>query len=85
MRRNGLTKYDAPLRIQYEWGYEAFKRGGRFDSKGIFQEVRLNTDPNTMQAREWQRGYNDAYYGKPMAYALDQQEGRSNNEFRKRS
>ena len=29
MRRNGLSKYDAPLRIQYQWGYEAFKRGGR--------------------------------------------------------
>ena len=85
MLRNGPTKYDAPRRIKYEWGYEAFKRGCRFDSKGIFQEIRLNTDPNTMQAREWQRGYNDAYYGKPMAYALDQQEGRSNNEFRKRS
>ena len=27
MRRNGLTKHDAPLRIQYETGYEAFKRG----------------------------------------------------------
>ena len=25
MRRNGLSKYDAPLRIQYQWGYEAFK------------------------------------------------------------
>ena len=25
MRRNGLSKYDAPLRIQFEWGYAAFK------------------------------------------------------------
>ncbi len=29
MRRNGLSKYDAPLRIQYQWGYDAFKRGGK--------------------------------------------------------
>ena len=27
MRRNGLSKYDAPLKIQFEWGYEAFKKG----------------------------------------------------------
>ena len=65
MRRNGLNKYDAPLRIQYQWGYDAFKRGGRFitvKSKNIFQESRPNLDPNTMQHREWQRGWNDAYY-----------------------
>jgi hypothetical protein len=65
MRRNGLTKYDAPLRIQYQWGYDAFKRGGRMVKKGkiqIFEENRPNIDPNTMQAREWQRGWNDAYY-----------------------
>ncbi len=65
MRRNGLSKYDAPLKIQYQWGYEAFKRGGRFVKKGkqqIFEENRPNIDPNTMQAREWQRGWNDAYY-----------------------
>ena len=34
MRRNGLKKYDAPLRIQYEWGYEAFKKGGSFKKIG---------------------------------------------------
>lgn len=65
MRRNGLSKYDAPLKIQYQWGYEAFKRGGRFVKKGkrqIFEENRPNIDPNTMQAREWQRGWNDAYH-----------------------
>lgn len=85
MRRNGLTKYDAPLRIQYEWGYEAFKKGKLRKAKRGFFIANSGMDSNTMQAREWQRGYNDAYYGKPMAYALDQQEGRSNNEFRKRS
>lgn len=65
MRRNGLSKYDAPLRIQYQWGYEAFQRGGRFTKvgkKSVYQEHRPNIDPNTMQAREWQRGWNDAYY-----------------------
>ena len=65
MRRNGLGKYDAPLRIQYQWGYEAFKRGGRLVKRGkrmLFEENRPNIDPNTMQYREWQRGWNDAYY-----------------------
>ena len=65
MRRNGLGKYDAPLRIQYQWGYEAFKHGGRTAKKGkkhIFVEHRPNMDTHTMQAREWQRGWNDAYY-----------------------
>ena len=65
MRRNGLGKYDAPLRIQYQGGYDAFKRGGRFitvKGKNIFQESRPNLDSNTMQYREWQRGWNDAYY-----------------------
>ena len=23
-RRNGLSKYDAPLKVQYEWGYQDF-------------------------------------------------------------
>ena len=50
MRRNGLTKYDAPLRIQFEWGQEAFKKG----------KVTCPIDPNTMQAREWQRGWDNA-------------------------
>ena len=64
MRRNGLTKYDAPLRIQYQWGYDAFKRGGRLvtkNGKQMYQENRPNLDPNTMQYREWQRGFNFAY------------------------
>jgi hypothetical protein len=64
MRRNGLSKYDAPLRIQYQWGYDAFKRGGMFKKVGkkrVFVENRPNLDPNTMQYREWQRGWNDAY------------------------
>ena len=50
MRPKGLSKYDAPLRIQYQWGYDAFKRGGRFvtkNEKQIYQENRPNLDPNT--------------------------------------
>tara|TARA_E500000318_G_scaffold90533_1_gene88474 strand:- start:28 stop:288 length:261 start_codon:yes stop_codon:yes gene_type:complete len=65
MRRSGLSKYDAPLRIQYQWGYEAFKRGGKLikvGDKTTFQENRPNIDPNTMQYREWERGWNDAYH-----------------------
>ena len=65
MRRIGLSKYDAPLRIQYQWGYAAFKRGGRLVKRGkriLFEEHRPNIDPNTMQYREWQRGWNDAYF-----------------------
>lgn len=70
MRRNGLKKYDAPLRIQFEWGYEAFKKGGSFRSvnpnkvrsKKVYVENRPNMDENTMQYREWQRGWNTAYF-----------------------
>ena len=50
-RRQGLRKYDAPLKIQFEKGVYAFKRG-------------ITKSPyhfNTMQYREWQRGWNDAY------------------------
>ena len=65
MRRNGLKKYDAPLKIQFEWGYEAFKRGGGFKNssrKRVFVENRPNMDTNTMQYREWQRGWDAAYF-----------------------
>tara|TARA_R110000772_G_scaffold1107_4_gene3949 strand:+ start:1487 stop:1696 length:210 start_codon:yes stop_codon:yes gene_type:complete len=51
-RYNGLTKYDAPLKIQYQWGYDAFLKG--------YTSVKL--DRHTMQYREYQRGYNDAYF-----------------------
>tara|TARA_R100000458_G_scaffold59925_1_gene72785 strand:+ start:2943 stop:3191 length:249 start_codon:yes stop_codon:yes gene_type:complete len=65
MRYKGLSKYDAPLKIQYQWGYDAFKRGGYFYNRhkkpDVFVENRPNIHPNTMQYREWQRGWNDAY------------------------
>jgi len=52
MRRNGLKKYDAPLRLQFEWGYEAFNKGF----------IGTNIDQRTMQYREWQRGWDTAYF-----------------------
>ena len=51
-RRQGLRKYDAPLKIQFEKGVYAFKRG-------------ITKSPyhfNTMQYREWQSGFNFAYF-----------------------
>jgi len=53
-RRHGLSKYDAPLRIQFQKGYDSFKRG----------RIRNPFNPNSMQYREWQRGWNDAYVQK---------------------
>ena len=50
-RRHGLSKYDAPLRIQFEKGVIAFNRGF----------IKSPYNINTMQYREWQRGFNFAY------------------------
>lgn len=51
-KERGLGKYDAPLKFQYEKGYSDFK-GGRV----------TNPFPDdTMQYREWERGFNKAYY-----------------------
>jgi len=50
-RRHGLAKYDAPLPIQFEKGKVAFKRG----------ILTAPYDANTMQAREWLRGFNSAF------------------------
>ena len=50
-RRHGLSKYDAPLRIQFEKGVIAFNRGF----------IKSPYNINTMQYREWQRGLNFAY------------------------
>ena len=51
-RRFGLKKYDAPLRIQFEKGVQCFRQG----------RVRSPYPLNTMQYREWERGWNDAYH-----------------------
>lgn len=52
-KERGLGKYDAPLRVQYQMGYSAFKGG-----------VKLYNpfDVHTMQHREWERGFNKAYF-----------------------
>ena len=50
-RRHGISKYDAPLRIQFEKGVIAFNRGF----------IKSPYNINTMQYREWQRGFNFAY------------------------
>ena len=50
-RRHGLSKYAAPLRIQFEKGVIAFNRGF----------IKSPYNINTMQYREWQRGFNFAY------------------------
>jgi hypothetical protein len=62
MRRNGLSKYDAPLKIQFEWGYEAFKKGKCSKAKKGFFAADSGMDRNTMQHREWVRGWNTAFY-----------------------
>ena len=51
-KERGLGKYDAPLRMQYEKGYTDFKRG----------RVGNPFHQDTMQFREWNRGFNAAYY-----------------------
>ena len=50
-RRFGLKKYDAPLRIQFEKGVQCFRQG----------RIKSPYPLNTMQYREWQRGFNSAY------------------------
>jgi hypothetical protein len=51
-RQGGLTKYDAPLKIQAQKGGTAFKRG----------HTACPFNANSMQAREWWRGWNNEYF-----------------------
>jgi len=51
-RNPNLSKYDAPLKIQFNKGMSDFKRG----------RVTNPYNLNTMQAREWVRGFNIAYF-----------------------
>ncbi len=63
-RNPHLSKYDAPLRIQFERGVNAFK-GKQYlrNVNGIKVIATVSPYPeNTMQHREWQRGYNSAYH-----------------------
>ena len=50
----GLGKYDAPLRVQYQMGYSSFKNGSNLLASPF--------DKDTMQHREWERGFNKAYF-----------------------
>ena len=51
-KERGLGKYDAPLRMQFEKGYADFKHGRVVNPFSI----------HTMQNREWERGFNKAYF-----------------------
>tara|TARA_B100001250_G_C19782538_1_gene782533 strand:+ start:202 stop:414 length:213 start_codon:yes stop_codon:yes gene_type:complete len=51
-RKFGLSKYDAPLPIQYNKGRGAFYRG----------IMKTPYHLNTMQHREWQRGFDSAFF-----------------------
>tara|TARA_R100001594_G_scaffold70862_1_gene105358 strand:+ start:754 stop:1023 length:270 start_codon:yes stop_codon:yes gene_type:complete len=63
-RNPNLSKYDAPLRIQFERGLNAF-RGNQYIRSVNGIKIIATENPynsNTMQYREWQRGYNFAYF-----------------------
>jgi len=63
-RNPNLSKYDAPLRIQFERGVNAF-RGKQYIRNVKGDKIIATVSPynmNTMQHREWQRGYNFAYF-----------------------
>ena len=51
-KQRGLGKYDAPLKFQFEKGYTDFKHGRVFNP---FHK-------DTIQCREWLRGFNKAYF-----------------------
>ena len=51
-QRKGLGKYDAPLKIQHQRGFKDFYRA----------RISNPFNSNTMQHREWQRGWNTAYF-----------------------
>ena len=66
-RNPHLSKYDAPLRIQFERGVNAF-RGKQYIRNVDGHKIIATVSPyneNTMQHREWQRGYDFAYF-KPL-------------------
>lgn len=60
-RRYGLAKYDAPLPIQFEKGCRAFKRGVVKNRENKRKLLVTPYHSNTMQAREWLRGFNSAF------------------------
>ncbi len=50
--QRGLGKYDAPLRVQHQMGYDCFKHG----------RMENPFSDDTMQYREWSRGFDRAFY-----------------------
>lgn len=66
-KRRHYDKYSIPpLHIQFDSGYAAFKTKDQWlkkTKKGKTIIVTANPYPHyTMQAREWQRGYDTAYF-----------------------
>jgi len=51
-KQRGLGKHDAPLKFQHEKGYKDFRHGRVVNPFSM----------DTMQYREWERGFNKAYY-----------------------
>ena len=51
-KQRNLGKHDAPLKFQFDQGYSAFKRG----------KIVNPFSTTTMHYREWERGFNKAYY-----------------------
>ena len=63
-RNPNLSKYDAPLRIQFERGVNAFK-GKQYIRNVDGHKIIATVSPynsNTIQHREWQRCYDFAYF-----------------------
>ena len=65
--RHNLGKYDAPLIIQYKRGSEDFQRG----------RVANPFHKDTMQYREWERGFSKAYFDK-LRKVVKNEQNRSN-------
>ena len=80
-RNPNLNKYDAPLRIQFERGVNAFRGKQYIQNLGKKGTKIISTvspyNQNTMQHREWQRGYNFAYYKNLEKLKREETRGRS--------
>ena len=64
-KRLPKLKNDPPLSLQYNKGYEAFSSVKQWTRKVDDATIIVTASPfkeHTMQAREWQRGYNKAYF-----------------------
>ena len=66
-RNPNLSKYDAPLKIQFTKGMTDFKRGRAINPY----------HSNTMQAREWVRGFNVSYFQRLERVKKDEDRRRS--------